>query len=142
MQLVLAEQLGAEAAGGVSNGVATSTKVQRLSAALEHALRGDDTGLEARLFALLGERSEAADADLPDTGIGIDRERMLSPIFITTPDGRYGTRCSTLVVGERDDTGWQLKIIERTYDCNGKTTNDRHVTLAQWPQPGHRPPVT
>jgi uncharacterized protein with NRDE domain len=117
-------------------------KVQRLSAALEHALRGDEAGLETRLFSLLGDRSQAADADLPDTGIGLERERMLSPIFITTPDGRYGTRCSTVILGERDDAGWQLKIIERTHDCSGEATHDRRVTLTHWPRPGHRPPVT
>ena len=116
-------------------------KVRRLSTALEHALRGDEADLVARLFSLLGERSVAADADLPETGIGLERERMLSPIFITTPDGRYGTRCSTVILGERGDAGWQLKIIERTHDRNGKATHDRHVTLTHWPQPGHRPPV-
>jgi uncharacterized protein with NRDE domain len=117
-------------------------KVQRLSAAMEDAVRGDDAGLETRLFSLLGERSVAADADLPDTGVGIDRERMLSPIFITTPDGRYGTRCSTVILGERDDAGWQLKISERTYDRNGQAAHDRHIALTDWPRPGHRPPVS
>jgi uncharacterized protein with NRDE domain len=117
-------------------------KVQRLSGAMAQAMRGDDAGLQTRLFALLGERSAAADADLPDTGIGIDRERLLSPIFITTPDGRYGTRCSTVVLGERRDDGWQLQLIERTHDRNGTATQQRQVTLLRWPQPGHRPPVT
>ena len=60
------------------------------------------------MFALLDDRHMAADAELPDTGVGLDRERLLSPIFITTPDGRYGTRCSTVVLGERRDDGWQL----------------------------------
>lgn len=117
-------------------------KVRRLSAAMAHAMRGDDAGLQTRLFALLGERSEAADADLPDTGIGIDRERMLSPIFITTPDGRYGTRCSTVVLGERRDDGWRLQVIERTHDRHGNPTQLRQVTLLRWPQPGHRPPIS
>ena len=116
-------------------------KVRRLSAALEDVLRGDDATLAPRLFSLLSERSVAVDADLPDTGIGVDRERVLSPIFITTPDGRYGTRCSTIVLGERDDAGWQLTVIERTYDCNGVATQDRQVTLTHWPLARHRPPV-
>ena len=116
-------------------------KVQRLSTALEHALRGDDAGLVVRLFSLLGERSVAADADLPETGIGIDGERMLSPIFITTPDGRYGTRCSTVVLGLRHNEGWHLNVIERTHDRDGNATQQRQVTLQHWPQPGHRPPV-
>ncbi len=116
-------------------------KVQRLSAALAQALRGDDAGLEVRLFSLLADRSLADDADLPDTGIGLTRERLLSPIFITTPDGRYGTRCSTVVLGERRDDGWQLSVIERTHGPSGQTTQERRVTLQRWPQPGERPPV-
>jgi uncharacterized protein with NRDE domain len=117
-------------------------KVQRLSAALYSALRGDDAALVTRLFALLGDRSVAADAELPDTGVGLDRERMLSPIFITTPDGRYGTRCSTLILGERQRQGWRLDVIERTHDRRGAVTQERRVTLASWPQPGHRPSVS
>ena len=117
-------------------------KVRRLSSAVEAVLRGDDKTITDRLFTLLGERGVAADADLPDTGIGLARERLLSPIFITTPDGRYGTRCSTVVLGERRDDGWQLSVIERTHDPAGNAAQERHVTLQQWPQPGHRPPVT
>jgi uncharacterized protein with NRDE domain len=117
-------------------------KVQRLSAALAQTLHGDDAGLEARLFSLLGDRSVAADADLPDTGIGLTRERLLSPIFIATPDGRYGTRCSTVVLGERQRERWRLTVIERTHDRNGATTQDRRVTLDPWPHPGHRPAVS
>jgi len=117
-------------------------KVQRLSAALEGALRGNDAGLVTRLFKLLADRSVAADADLPDTGIGLERERLLSPIFIATPDGTYGTRCSTVVLGERLPTGWRLQVIERTHDRYCATAHERRVTLADWPQPGLRPPVS
>ena len=47
------------------------------------------------LFQLLSDRTLASDDELPDTGIGLERERLLSPIFIETPI--YGTRCSTVV---------------------------------------------
>ena len=47
------------------------------------------------LFELLSDRRLASDDELPDTGIGLERERLLSPIFIETPI--YGTRCSTVV---------------------------------------------
>jgi uncharacterized protein with NRDE domain len=117
-------------------------KVRRLSVALESALRGDDRALETRLFSLLGDRSVAADADLPQTGVGLERERLLSPIFITTPEGHYGTRCSTVMLGEREATGWRLQVIERTHDRYGETTQKRRVTLDRWPRPGHRPAVS
>lgn len=47
------------------------------------------------LFKLLADESLADDQDLPDTGIGYEKEKALSAIFIRTPI--YGTRCSTLV---------------------------------------------
>jgi len=52
----------------------------------------------AAVFDLLLDRQIAADAALPDTGIGLARERSLSPIFITAGD--YGTRSSTVLLIE------------------------------------------
>ena len=51
-------------------------------------------------FDLLSDESLADDKDLPDTGIGYEREKLLSAIFIKTPI--YGTRCSTILKFERD----------------------------------------
>ncbi len=47
------------------------------------------------LFALLRDRSPVPDQELPDTGVGREWERVLSPIFVATED--YGTRCATVV---------------------------------------------
>ncbi len=47
------------------------------------------------LFELLADRSPADDDQLPDTGIGYQKEKLLSSIFIETPV--YGTRCSTIL---------------------------------------------
>lgn len=47
------------------------------------------------LFEVLADKDLATDAELPDTGIGYEREKLLSSIFIETPI--YGTRCSTVV---------------------------------------------
>ena len=54
----------------------------------------------ADCFKLLSDKMLAADDDLPDTGLDIDRERALSPIFIHTP--KYGTRSSTAVLFHND----------------------------------------
>jgi uncharacterized protein with NRDE domain len=51
------------------------------------------------IFALLRERSGAPDDQLPDTGVGLQLERELAPIFIAREG--YGTRCSTLVTIDR-----------------------------------------
>src|SRR5207244_11346414 len=48
----------------------------------------------APLFAALADREPAPDAQLPATGIAIERERLLSAPFIVSD--RYGTRCSTV----------------------------------------------
>jgi uncharacterized protein with NRDE domain len=46
-------------------------------------------------FDLLADRDFASDADLPSTGVPSEWEKVLSAIFIETPD--YGTRCSTVL---------------------------------------------
>jgi uncharacterized protein with NRDE domain len=112
-------------------------KARRLNAALAHALdtAGDVSDLEQALWELLGDRSSALDEELPDTGVGRDLERMLSPVFIAAPDGRYGTRCSTLIIGQRDerDALWRLRVVERTHDRGGRSLEQRSVTLEGWP---------
>lgn len=70
-------------------------KVGRLTASMRDALRDadvDDETLASRLLGLLADGRIANDADLPDTGIGLARERALSPAFIHLPETGYGTR--------------------------------------------------
>jgi uncharacterized protein with NRDE domain len=50
---------------------------------------------EEAYFEMLTDTTRATDCRLPDTGVGIERERELSSVFINTPV--YGTRNSTLV---------------------------------------------
>jgi uncharacterized protein with NRDE domain len=49
----------------------------------------------AALLQLLGDRSPAADDELPETGVGLERERFLSSAFIVGET--YGTRSSTVM---------------------------------------------
>jgi uncharacterized protein with NRDE domain len=55
-----------------------------------------DEAALAPLFDALADTTPAPDARLPDTGVGIDLERVLSPPFVR--GARYGTRCSTVVL--------------------------------------------
>jgi uncharacterized protein with NRDE domain len=120
-------------------------KVKRLSTALHEALEdadGDDDALVSRLLCLLEDDRIVDDAELPDTGIGIERERRLSPAFIRLPELGYGTRCSTVVLGSVDAArGWTLRVVERSHGRDGSTAALRAVTLEAWPRPGSRPPV-
>ena len=53
------------------------------------------------LFRMLRDERTAADGMLPSTGVTLEMERMLSPIFIRSPV--YGTRSSTLIFIGNDD---------------------------------------
>lgn len=69
-------------------------KLQRVTAGLSHWLHRDVRDDEA-LFGLFADACPADDAQLPDTGVGLENERLLSSPFILSP--HYGTRCSSIV---------------------------------------------
>ena len=104
----------------LSNGTldADWPKARRAQAALREWLDGADAMAPSpaltSLFAVLAEREPAADADLPDTGVGIELERALSPPFIVGE--RYGTRSSTIVLVDADG----ILFCERSFGPNGR----------------------
>jgi uncharacterized protein with NRDE domain len=73
-------------------------KVARTKAGLEACLSTTGTEVEP-LFALLADRTAATDGDLPSTGVNLDWERLLSPVFIASAD--YGSRSSTVLTIDR-----------------------------------------
>jgi uncharacterized protein with NRDE domain len=73
-------------------------KVRAGSAALAGVLQGHVTS--DALFAILADTRLADDSELPDTGVGADMEKFLSPRFICGED--YGTRASTILTISRD----------------------------------------
>jgi uncharacterized protein with NRDE domain len=64
-----------------------------------------------QLFDVLCDSTTAPDHELPDTGVGLERERMLSSMFIKSPG--YGTRCSTVVMLNKKN---ELYFSERVYN--------------------------
>ncbi len=50
---------------------------------------------EEAFFEMLADTTRASDCRLPQTGVSLELERMLSAVFIESPD--YGTRTSTVV---------------------------------------------
>jgi uncharacterized protein with NRDE domain len=65
------------------------------------------------IFAALYDSERAADDLLPDTGIGLERERALSSMFIKSPG--YGSRCSTIILIDHNN---HVTFVERTYDLS------------------------
>jgi uncharacterized protein with NRDE domain len=90
-------------------------KVLRAKCRLQRLVDADE--LEPRaLLAILSDRTRPADEELPDTGAGLQWERIFSPIFITSET--YGTRSSTALllghdgrasVTERQGAGGDLR---------------------------------
>jgi len=97
---------------GVSNHLLDTPwpKVVRGKAALAGLLERPDTLAPDPLLEILLDRTYAADHELPDTGVGAERERALSPLFIATPD--YGTRSSTALLL---DAAGRAHLVERTF---------------------------
>jgi len=64
-----------------------------------------------KLFEVLYDDQLAPKEKLPDTGVGLERELVLSSMFIKSPN--YGTRCSTVVLIDRNN---QVQYSERVYE--------------------------
>ncbi|MCU0975009.1 MAG: NRDE family protein [Steroidobacteraceae bacterium] len=67
------------------------------------------------LLRLLRDRRPAPDEALPDTGIGLERERLLSATFIVSEG--YGTRCTTVVLIDREG---EVRVEECRYGRSGE----------------------
>lgn len=76
------------------------------------------------LFELLNNTDTAPDAMLPDTGVGLERERYLSAMFIKSPG--YGTRCSTVVLVSHDN---DVFFAERVFDLATFAFSEKSFTF-------------
>ena len=112
---------------GLSNHVLDEPwpKVTRGREAMATALQAVDPA--PALFEMLSDTRGVADAELPDTGVGIAWERRLAAPLITGPD--YGTRASTVVTLTKED---EVVFEERTRDAEGAVTRAERHTFALW----------
>lgn len=79
-----------------------------------------------QIRAALSGTAPFADNVLPDTGVGPDRERLLSPLFITGDE--YGTRSTTVVLIDHND---RVLFVEWAYDrTGGLLAPPRHFTFS------------
>ncbi len=71
------------------------------------------SGLSEKLFSVLRDDLRPPDRLLPDTGVSLEWERILSPLFVASPV--YGTRSSAVLLWDRNGN---LEFTERTYPAN------------------------
>ncbi len=98
-------------------------KVRRATDALQQLVVAPQFDVDAA-FAILADRTLAADAELPSTGVSLELERALSSAFITRPG--YGTRVSTVVLFHRSGA---LRFVERTFGEGGTPGLTTDVTI-------------
>lgn len=66
------------------------------------------------LLDLMADPAQATDADLPQTGIGLASERLLSSVFIAS--AAYGTRASSALIVSADGS---RRLAERSFGADG-----------------------
>lgn len=87
-------------------------KVKRGKQKLELLLKSESVTSQ-KLFEFLHDGVRATDDQLPETGIGLERERELSSMFIKSPG--YGSRCSTVILVDQEN---RVEFSERLYDLS------------------------
>lgn len=92
---------------------------QRFTAALQ------DLPEEAAFFELLADQSIVADDNLPQTGVSLEWERLLSAVFVKSEN--YGTRASTLVWQGLDGT---VKLHEQSFGPNGQALQSSVISTS------------
>ena len=80
--------------------------------------------LVSALLESLADTAAPADSMLPDTGIGLERERMLAPRMIVAPI--YGTRSGCVLIVREDGS---MRLDERTYDPEGFVAGEISETI-------------
>ena len=108
---------------GISNAILNTPwpKVERSKRHLESLIQQEDINVW-EVIAILKDTSIAKDEELPDTGVGLDLERMLSPVFIKSE--KYGTRCSSVVMVDKENN---VKFVEKFFfDGIGNFSNKEY----------------
>ncbi|MBI2295266.1 MAG: NRDE family protein [Betaproteobacteria bacterium] len=93
-------------------------------------LKAGESELMRGLFEILTDRTAAPDAELPDTGVGLQRERELSPSFVAGE--RYGTRASTVLLINRRN---EVVFSERAFGARGAPLGSVEKRFALEPPP-------
>ena len=99
-------------------------KIKKGKKALEKIVLNKEKLSTEDLFHLLENREIPDDSELPDTGVGIEWERILAPIFINSKS--YGTRSSSVIMTNND--GHAL-IAERGFNGKGELQYEKEFYI-------------
>lgn len=108
------EQVISSGVHGISNASLNTPwpKVEKSKANLTRWINGK--GSPEELLFSMDSREGFPNEELPDTGVGLDRERFLSPMLITGEI--YGTRTTTVILISTDN---KVTFIERQFGPGG-----------------------
>lgn len=87
-------------------------KVTKGKQALADCLRGHFINKD-QLFTIMADQEQPEDHQLPQTGLSLKWERIMSPAFVVSSS--YGTKCSTVVLVDHNDhvQYWERSFIEK-----------------------------
>ena len=95
------------------------------------ALRSSDGGPSRMdiqpLMTLLQNQERVPDSQLPQTGVGLEKERMLAPAFIASP--HYGTRSSSVLLISQNNQVDFREICWAPGRSIPHQTEDRHFSF-------------
>lgn len=77
-----------------------------------------------QIFEIMSDRAKPPRESLPDTGVGVEWEEALSPVFIDFEEQKYGSRSCTVVLVDQHDHG---QVFERSL----------HVDTGEWVTSSH-----
>ncbi|MDJ0877033.1 MAG: NRDE family protein [Halieaceae bacterium] len=109
----------------ISNGLLDSGWPKQRSAETLLAAALADPLDHEQLARSVSDRHEAADEDLPDTGVELMLERALSPQFITMPE--YGTRATTTLAVNSDGC---VEVREQDFHAGGVAGESRSLSFS------------
>jgi len=114
----------------ISNGALDDVwpKMARGSQALEQLITKSAEPDIEELISIMKDETRASDSDLPQTGIGVEWERLLSSIFIRHEE--YGTRSTSIIM--QDKLG-KTRFVEVRYDGKGRNLGRQAFTVESAP---------
>lgn len=104
-------------------------KVENGKSALGAAIEPEvsESTIPERLLAILSNPAQAANESLPNTGVGLEWERKLSPALIVSAD--YGTRCSTIFMTRSTANHAISSFTEHTRNPLGEIISTAHFNI-------------